>query len=81
MAEKFWVDDTRGFPCKNCQERHLACWQGCERYKEAKRNHIDRKRKKAEEKHKNHDYLDTRGYRYEKVMSYQGRPESWKKDR
>lgn len=50
MAEKFWADDTRGFPCKDCQERHLACHQYCERYKKAQREHLDRKRKKADAK-------------------------------
>lgn len=81
MAEKFWLDDTKGFPCKNCQERHRACWQDCERYKEAKRNHIDKKRKQVDEIHKMQDYRKTRGNRYDKIMSYQGRPTSWKKER
>lgn len=81
MAEKFWAYDTKGYPCKDCQERHRACWQDCERYKQAKRNDIDRKRKKAEEKKKKYEYLSTRGNRYEKIQSCQGRPESWKKER
>ena len=49
MAEKFWQDDTGEFPCKNCQERHLACHQDCERYKKAHQEHLAKKRKKSDE--------------------------------
>lgn len=50
MAEKFWVDDTKGFPCKDCQERHQACWQNCMRYKAAKKAHYCMRREKSKQR-------------------------------
>lgn len=64
MAEKFWTDDTRGFPCKDCQERHLACWQDCERYKKAKREHTEKKRMRAETKRLDKVWFSVRSKNY-----------------
>ena len=44
---------TRGKPpCKNGIERHLACWGGCEKYKQWKimLDEVNRRRKEYNEK-------------------------------
>lgn len=60
MAEKFWLDDIKGFPCKNCQERHTACHQDCERYKKAQKEHFDRRRQRADVRAKEKGYQSVR---------------------
>ena len=32
-------------PCKDCKDRHMACWDGCEKYKEWKSAFEDNKQK------------------------------------
>lgn len=66
MAEKFWLDDTKGFPCKDCQERHLACHQECERYLKAQKEHLVKKRRKAEEKGMERVWFNIRKKNYSK---------------
>ncbi len=38
-------------PCKNCIERHSACWGGCEKYKawKSRLDEINRNRREYEE--------------------------------
>ena len=38
-------------PCKNCIERHSACWGGCEKYKawKSRLDEINRRRKEYKE--------------------------------
>ena len=38
-------------PCKNCTERHEACWGGCEKYKawKLRLDEVNRHRKEYEE--------------------------------
>ena len=37
--------------CKNCPDRHTACWGGCPKYQQAKAEH--EKRKQARQQHHN----------------------------
>ena len=51
MAEPYWVDNHAiKFPCKECVERHQACWSECERYKQAKEDQEEKNKKEAEAK-------------------------------
>ena len=54
--------------CHNCQERHTACWDGCQKYLDAKAEH--EKQKKAREKDLiTNDMLDSvhyTGLKYER---------------
>ena len=38
-------------PCKNCIDRHYACWGGCEKYKawKSRLDEVNRHRKEYEE--------------------------------
>lgn len=48
MAEEFWIDHGKRFPCKDCAERHQACWSDCEKYRKAKEEQAERNRKEKE---------------------------------
>ena len=39
-------------PCKNCIERHSACWGGCEKYKawKSRLDEVNKRRKEYNEK-------------------------------
>ena len=50
MAEENWWGGNAKFPCKNCPDRHLACWQHCEKYKQAKKKHQENRQKEMNEK-------------------------------
>lgn len=65
MAEKFWADDTKGFPCKDCQDRHQACWQHCEKYIKAKQAHMDKTRARAEQKKMERVWFNVRRKNYD----------------
>lgn len=61
MAEHFWQDDfSVKFPCKDCPDRHPACWSECERYKQAKKDHAEKTNQIEKQKQLEKDVLELR---------------------
>lgn len=64
MAEPFWQNDfSVNFPCKDCPDRHPACWSDCEKYKKAKEEHAEKLRQIKKHKQTETDVLTLRAKR------------------
>lgn len=47
------------FPCKNCNERKLACHDSCDKYQEAKEKHRQEQKRKELDNHIFSIYLNS----------------------
>lgn len=61
MTEQFWQHDfSVKFPCKDCPDRHQACWSDCERYKQAKAEQDEKSQQKRKREQTERDYIKAR---------------------
>lgn len=56
-------------PCKDCKDRHMACWDGCEKYKEWKSAFEDNKQKYREDKQKRTELAEVKRSGYKNMTT------------
>lgn len=61
MTKPFWPHDhSVKFPCKDCADRHPACWSECEKYKKAKKEQDEKALQKRKREQTERDYIKAR---------------------